>query len=301
MRALVTGGAGFIGSHLVDALLARKDHVVVLDDLSSGKVENLNPEARLVRGDVRERRLLDSLFESVRPAVCFHLAAQADVRESVEHPLFDASVNILGTIEVLEAARKHDAQVVFASTGGAIYGDSPYPATEDAVRRPLAPYGVSKLAGEEYLATYNRLYGGAHVALRLANVYGPRQDPHGEAGVVAIFLGKLLTGERPTIYGGEQTRDFVFVADVVRALLATVGAPSGAFNIATGVATTVIDLWKECREAAGQPSLQAEHAPPRKGELLESVLDPSLADFALGWRSEVELAAGIRLTWDALK
>ena len=203
MRAIVTGGAGFIGSHVVEALLARGDEVVALDDLSNGKRENVPEGVRLVVADLRQP--LDELFAEVRPEVCFHLGAQVDVRVSVERPAHDADVNVIGTISVLEAARRHDTQIVFSSTGGAIYGECDGPADEDAVRRPLAPYGVSKLAGEEYLAAYNRLYGSRHVSLRFGNVYGPRQDPHGEAGVVAIFLGKLAEGESPRIFGDGAT------------------------------------------------------------------------------------------------
>src|SRR6476660_1136466 len=199
VRAIVTGGAGFIGSHVVEALLARGDEVTVVDDLSNGKRENVREGARLVERDVRAG--LADVFEEARPEVCFHLAAQVDVRVSVERPEHDASVNVLGTLEVLEAARAHETQVVFSSTGGAIYGECDGPAPEEAERRPLAPYGVSKLAGEEYLAAYNRLYGTRHVSLRYGNVYGPRQDPHGEAGVVAIFLGSLAEGRAPRMFG----------------------------------------------------------------------------------------------------
>src|ERR671928_564911 len=213
VRAIVTGGAGFIGSHVADALLVRADEVHVLDNLSSGRRENVPEGARLHEADLRSDA--DGVFDEVRPEACFHLAAQADVRVSVEDPAYDADVNVLGTLRVLEAARRHGAKVVFASTGGAIYGECEAPAPEDAERRPLAPYGASKLAGEEYLATYNRLYGTAHVALRYGNVYGPRQDPHGEAGVVAIFMNALREGERPRIFGdGRQTRDYVYAADV---------------------------------------------------------------------------------------
>src|SRR5215471_4845101 len=215
MRALVTGGAGFIGSHVADALLDRGDEVHVLDDLSKGRRENVPTGAELHVADVRDP---DGAFDVVRPEAVFHLAAQADVRTSLERPEHDADVNVLGTVRVLEAARRHGAKVVFASTGGAIYGECDGPAPETTERRPLSPYGVSKLCGEEYRATWNRLYGTAHVSLRLANVYGPRQAPHGEAGVVAIFMGLLHDGGTPQIYGdGSQTRDYVFVGDVVDA------------------------------------------------------------------------------------
>src|SRR5436305_3078335 len=213
MNCVVTGGAGFIGSNLVDALLARGDEVHVLDDLSNGRRENVSGGAELHVADIRDP---DAVFDSARPEVVFHLAAQADVRASVARPDVDADVNVIGTVRILEAARRHDAQIVFSSTGGAIYGECDSPAPETAARRPLAPYGTSKLCGEEYLATWNRLYGTKHVVLRFGNVFGPRQEPHGEAGVVAIFMGLLLDGGTPKIYGdGRQTRDYVYVRDVV--------------------------------------------------------------------------------------
>jgi UDP-glucose 4-epimerase len=301
VRAIVTGGAGFIGSHVVDALVARGDAVLVLDDLSHGRRENVNGGARLVVGDVRDRDTVEGAFAACRPAVCFHLAAQADVRVSVERPDFDCEVNVLGTIRVLEAAREHGAQVVLASTGGAIYGECTEPALEEAPRRPLAPYGASKLAAEEYLATYARLYGAEHTALRYANVYGPRQDPHGEAGVVAIFLGRLARGERPRIYGdGRQTRDYAYVGDVVRATLAAAGKPGGVFNVGTGIETSVNELLAGCLRVTGV-DVEPEHAPPRLGELARSVLDPSLATEALGFRAEVSLDGGLAATWESIR
>ncbi|HEY2940416.1 MAG TPA: NAD-dependent epimerase/dehydratase family protein [Gaiellaceae bacterium] len=295
MRAIVTGGAGFIGSHVVEALLARGDEVLVVDDLSSGKRENLPDGARLDEADIREP--LDSYFDGAE--ACFHLAAQVDVRVSVERPEHDADVNVGGTIRVLEAARRHGTQVVFSSTGGAIYGECDGPAPEDAPRRPLAPYGVSKLAGEEYLAAYNRLYETRHVSLRYGNVYGPRQDPHGEAGVVAIFFGRLAAGEAPRIFGdGRQTRDYVFAGDVARATLAAVGLDGGVFNIGTGVETSVLELYDLCRRVAGA-EIEAEPAPARLGELQRSVLDVSRAESELGWRPEVGLEDGLRRTWES--
>jgi UDP-glucose 4-epimerase len=298
VRAIVTGGAGFIGSHLVEALLGRGDEVTVVDDLSNGKLKNVPDGARFVERDVREG--LVEVFDEARPDVCFHLGAQVDVRVSVERPAHDASVNVLGTLEVLEAARAHDTQVVFSSTGGAIYGECDGPATEEAERRPLAPYGVSKLAGEEYLAAYNRLYGTQHVSLRYGNVYGPRQDPHGEAGVVAIFLGALAEGRPPRIFGdGLQTRDYVYAGDVARATLAAAGQDGGVFNVGTGSETSVVDLYEACRRVAGS-SLEAEPAPARLGELQRSVLDISRAARELGWRPEVPLEEGLRLTWESI-
>ena len=295
MRAVVTGGAGFIGSHIVDALLARGDEVHVVDNLATGKRERVPADAALHERDIREP--LEELFQEVRPEAVFHLAAQADVRVSVERPDFDASVNVVGTIRVLEAARPVGAQLVFSSTGGAIYGERTTPAPEEAPREPLAPYGTSKLCGEEYLATYNRLYATSHVSLRFGNVYGPRQDPHGEAGVVAIFLGLLRGGGTPKIFGdGTQTRDYVFVGDVVRATLAAVGHDGGVFNIGTGAETSVIDLFAACRTVAGK-DVDPEHAAARAGELQRSVLDPGLAADVLGWRAETSLDEGLRATW----
>ena len=296
MRAIVTGGAGFIGSHVADALLARGDEVHVLDNLSSGKREYVPAGALLHEGDVREP--VDALFDEVRPEACFHLAAQSDVRISVERPALDAEVNVLGTIRILETARRHGTQAVFSSTGGAIYGECDGPAPESAACLPLSPYGASKLAGEEYLATWNRLYGARHVSLRLGNVYGPRQDPHGEAGVVAIFLRRLATGPKPRIFGdGRQTRDYVFVGDVGRAALAALGRDGGVFNVGTGRETSVLELFALCRRVAGVET-EPEFAPARLGELQRSVLDPGLAARQLGWRAEVDLEDGLRATWE---
>jgi UDP-glucose 4-epimerase len=298
VRAVVTGGAGFIGSHVVEALLARGDEVHVVDNLASGKREHVPAEATLHERDIREP--LGDLFDELRPETVIHLAAQADVRVSVDRPDYDAEVNVLGTIRVLEASRPHEAQLVFSSTGGAIYGECPAPAREDQAREPLAPYGTSKLCGEEYLATYNRLHGTRHVSLRFGNVYGSRQDPHGEAGVVAIFLGLIAEGGTLKIFGdGRQVRDYVYVGDVARATLAGIGAAAGVYNVGTGVATSVLDLVKACRTVTGHDAA-AEHAPARAGELQRSVLDPSLAGERLGWRPEIPLVDGLRATWESL-
>jgi len=299
VRAIVTGGAGFIGSHVAEALVARGDEVIVVDDLSSGKRANVPEGARLAELDIRDGALGD-LFAEVRPEVCFHLAAQASVTVSVDRPDHDADVNVLGTIRVLEAARGSNTQLVFSSTGGAIYGDCDGPMPEDSPRRPLSPYGVSKLAGEEYLALYNRLYGSRHVAVRYANVYGPRQDPHGEAGVVAIFFGRLRNGEPCRIFGdGRQTRDYVYVGDAVRAALAAVGHAGGVFNVGTGVETSVLELYELCRRTAGSEA-EAERVPARPGEAQRSVVDPSLAAAELGWVPETSLEDGLRATWQSL-
>jgi len=293
MRAIVTGGAGFIGSHVAAALAARGDEVHVLDDLSTGKRENVPAGSELHVGDIRDP---DAAFDAARPELVFHLAAQASVSVSVAKPTLDAKVNVLGTVAVLEAARRHGAQVVFSSTGGAIYGECETPATEGWERRPLSPYGTSKLAGEEYLAAWNRLHGTRHVALRYGNVYGPRQDPHGEAGVVAIFLRSVADGRRPTIFGdGSQERDYVYVDDVARATLAATTLDGGVFNVATGRPTSVLELVGAMRRATGR-QIDPEHVPERLGDLQRSVLDPSLAERELGWRSEASLEERPRAT-----
>jgi len=294
VRPIVTGGAGFIGSHVAEALLARGDEVHVLDNLASGRPENVPAGAELHEADIREP---DAVFDAVKPELVFHLAAQASVSVSVKEPEFDAQVNVLGTVAVLEAARRHGAQVVFSSTGGAIYGECEMPANETWERRPLSPYGTSKLSGEEYLAAWNRLHGTRHVALRYGNVYGPRQDPHGEAGVVAIFLRAVSDGRRPTIFGdGSQERDYVYVGDVARATLAAAKLDGGVINVATGVPTSVVQLVDAMRRATGR-EIDPEHGPERLGDLQRSVLDASLAERELGWRPEVSLEDGLRETW----
>jgi UDP-glucose 4-epimerase len=297
VRAVVTGGAGFIGSHLADALVARGDEVHVVDDLSAGKREQVPEEAAFSHFDVRDS--LEPVFNDMKPEVCFHLAAQIDVRVATERPLDDARINVLGMINVLEAARRHGTQVVFASTGGAIYGESDGPLPETAPLDPISPYGVSKLAAEEYLATYNRLYGANHIALRYSNVYGPRQDAHGEAGVVAIFFRAFKGGWTPVIFGdGEQTRDFVYVDDVVAANLSALGR-SGVYNVGTGVETSVNDLYAACVRVAGV-SVEPEQKPERPGEIQRSVVDPSLAGRELGWEPATPLEVGLAETWRSI-
>jgi UDP-glucose 4-epimerase len=300
VAVLVTGGAGFIGSHVVEALAARGEDVVVLDDLSSGKRENLSEVVEFVEGDIRDPLVVGDLYARVEPTVCYHLAAQIDVRVSVARPEHDAAINVLGTVNVLEAARPHGTRIVFSSTGGAIYGECDGPAPEDAPRLPISPYGTSKLAAEEYLATYNRLYETGHVSLRYGNVYGPRQDPHGEAGVVAIFCNALRAGETPKVFGdGRQTRDYVYVGDVARATLAAAerDGGGGVYNVGTGRETSVIELLELCQRIAGT-SFEPEFAPARPGEIQRAVVDPSRAVDELGWRPEHNLEDGLRETWE---
>jgi len=288
LRAVVTGGAGFIGSNLVDALVARGDEVTVVDNFASGKRENLNPGATLLEHDIRE------LF-SVEADVVFHLAAQADVQTSMKRPGYDAAVNVVGTANVLQAAA--GAQVVFASSGGAGYGECPEPATEESPFLPLSPYGIAKKCGEEYVAGWNRIHGTSHVSLRFGNVYGERQDSGLEGGVVAIFLERMARGEETVIFGdGEQRRDFVYVGDVVDAMLASVGGSGGPFNIGTGDATSVNELHAACRAAAGVRAGPRYEA-ARLGDVIRSVLDPSRAERELGWRARVSLDDGIARTW----
>jgi len=298
VRAVVTGGAGFVGSHVAEALLARGDEVHVLDNLSTGSREKVPDGAELHVGDIRSDAA--SVFEETRPEVCFHLAAQADVNTSVAQPDFDADVNVLGTLRVLEAARGAGAKVVFTSTGGAIYGECDGPAPEEQERRPISPYGISKLAGEEYLLGWNRLHGTNHVALRLANVYGPRQEASLEGGVIAIFLDRMASGEAVRIFGdGEQSRDFVYVLDVVSAALAAVEHGGGIINVGTGVGTSVNELFEACRRVTGYER-EPEYAAARAGEVLHSVIDPARARAELGWSAQRTLDEGLRETWASL-
>ena len=298
--ALVTGGAGFIGSHVVDALLADGWGVVVVDDLSSGDSSRVAAEAKLEVTDITDRAALDRVIDLARPEAIFHLAAQSSVTVSVKDPARDCAVNVAGTLNVLEAAVRHRAPVAFTSTGGALYGnEAPLPTPEDRIPAPLAPYGASKLAGEAYIGTWSRANDLAHAVCRLGNVYGPRQSPHGEAGVVAILSLKLWRGEQPTLFGrGSPTRDYVHVDDVVAALIMACGH-AGTFNISTGVETDVASLYAELQKAAGT-SIEPLMAPLRTGELERSCMDPSRAREAFGWEARTALADGLSSTYAAL-
>ncbi len=306
MRVLLTGGAGFIGSHVAERLLERGHEVAVVDDLSSGRRENVPEGAAFYECDVRSG--CGEVFREFRPETLCHQAAQMDVRRSVREPDFDAGINVIGTVRLLQGCVEHGVgRVVFASSGGAIYGEQEeFPATEDHLQYPISPYGVSKLAGERYLHFYGVQYGISYAALRYANVYGPRQDPHGEAGVVAIFSSNLAANRTSKINGsGYQTRDYVYVADVARANVLALenagpdglpgGLPSGAYNIGTAVETSVNDLYGRMRRLS-EKGLPPEHAPGKPGEQLRSCIDPSRAAEVLGWRPGVDLDTGLKET-----
>jgi UDP-glucose 4-epimerase len=308
MKTLVTGGAGFIGSNLVDALVARGDEVAVIDDLSTGRRPNLDQAisngAELIELDVRDRDAVAAAVERTGPEVVFHLAAQIDVRKSVADPANDSRTNVEGTINVLSAAQAHGVRrVINTSTGGAIYGEGQIiPAPEDHPVAPESPYGLSKFCAENYCALFTRLHGLSTISLRYGNVYGPRQDPLGEAGVIAIFCGKLLEGGRPTIFGdGSQTRDYVYVGDVVDANLraAEIDA-TGSYNVGRGVQTSVLDI-VNALAAHSSNGFEADHAPARSGEVQHIALDPSRTREELGWEAKVNLEQGLAKTLESLR
>jgi UDP-glucose 4-epimerase len=296
MRVLVTGGAGFIGSHLVDALVARGDEVAVVDDMSAGRPGRVSAQASVHKLTVTEAAALAAVTAEFRPDVICHLAARIDVRASVADPVDDAQINVIGTVNVLEAARSVGARVLFGSTGAVIYGrDAPIPSLEDVLPLPESPYGVAKNCAEQYVELYNRLHGARHAVLRFANVYGPRQDPIGQVGVVAIFCAQALAAQRPVIYGdGQQTRDFVYVADAVNAYLAAVdrGRP-GIWNIGTGVEVSVLELARIIGTVTGRP-VDPVFAPARPGELRRGALASERARRDLGWTPTISLAEGVR-------
>lgn len=311
MKTLVTGGAGFIGSHLADALAARGDEVVVLDNLSSGKLENLASAtadgARLIEGDIRDAGFVTRTLETELPGTIFHLAAQSEVRKSIEEPTFDATVNVIGSLNLIEASQKIGLdRFVFASTGGAVYGEGEridLPAVETTVPEPMCQYGLSKFVVEEYLELYRRLYMFNSVALRLANVYGPRQNPKGEAGAVAIFAGQLRNGETPTVFGdGTQTRDFVYVGDVIDAILtASRTDVEGPINVGSGIEVPLLELISTIG-GLGENSNTFEPSfdTPRTGDVQRNSIDPSRAAADLGWSPTTSLEDGLKKTIESI-
>jgi UDP-glucose 4-epimerase len=309
MRTLVTGGAGFIGSNLVDALLERGDDVTVVDNITTGRRENLagalERGAELVEADIRDAQAMVDLVARLKPEVIFHMAAQIDVRHSVADPARDAGINVLGTINMLSAAQQAGVRrFVNTSSGGAAYGEGQIiPAPEDHPIAPEAPYGLSKVCAEQYCEIFTRMHGLSTVSLRYGNVYGPRQDPLGEAGVIAIYCGKLLDGGEPVVFGdGLQTRDYVYVADVVASNLAAASSDaSGPFNIGTGRETTVLELAEALDGLAGDRSFKPRHEPERPGEVRRIALDASRARQELGWDARVDLSEGLRQTLESLR
>jgi UDP-glucose 4-epimerase len=299
LRAVVTGGAGFIGSHAVDDLLGRGYEVTVIDDLSTGTPDNVSPQAQLAEVDIVDAAEVARVIAEAAPSFVLHLAAQSSVTASVTDPRRDLASNVVGTLNVCEAAREAGAPVVFASTGGALYGDrAAIPTPEGTPAEPLAPYGASKLAGEAYVGTWGRLHGLPNAILRLGNVYGPRQRSDGEAGVVAIFSGLLLRGEAPRVYGdGLQTRDYIHVSDVVRAFVTVAEArATGTFNVGWGSERSVLELLDALQQAAGT-TIEPRFEPLRPGELHRSALDSTALADAVGWRPAIEFDRGIAETF----
>ncbi|HEX7561056.1 MAG TPA: NAD-dependent epimerase/dehydratase family protein [Candidatus Humimicrobiaceae bacterium] len=304
MKILITGGAGFIGSNIADRLIELGHSVAIVDNLATGKKENINSKADFYEYDIREKDLI-SVFKMVMPEIVIHNAAQLSVRLSVEDPLYDSSVNVLGGLNVFNCSRKCGAvKVIFASSGGTVYGEQEkFPADESHSTNPISPYGVAKLASEKYLNYFNNAYGLKYIALRYANIYGPRQDPLGEAGVVAIFARRLLTGQTPVINGdGNQTRDYVFVGDVVEANIKTIESDFvGCVNIGTETETTVNELFNILESFSGTKDLHELHGPAKPGEQYRSVLSNSLAKKVLGWQPSVSITKGLEMTYKWFK
>jgi UDP-glucose 4-epimerase len=299
MKILIAGAAGFIGSYVADAFIRKGHKVLIVDDLSTGREENIPKEASFIKGSIREQAFLEEVFSDFKPDMVDHHAAQINVRQSVEDPVFDAEINIIGTLNLLELSVKHKIKrFIFASTGGAIYGEPQnLPADESTPPMPISPYGVAKYTVEKYLGYYRAIYGLEYVALRYANVYGPRQNPHGEAGVIAIFCNRIIAGNPCLIFGdGNQTRDYVFAEDVAEANILSVNAPVGSYNIGTEIETPVNDLVTMLRKASGR-EFKVEYVPSQYGEVQRISLNITLANRALGWYPKVNLEDGISRTW----
>lgn len=304
MKVLITGGAGFIGSNVADALLEKKHRVVIVDDLSNGKKENIPEEARFYRCDIRSKKLY-SIFKAEKPEVVIHNAAQLSVRVSVENPLMDADINVIGGLNVIQACHIYNVnKIIFASSGGTVYGEQKYfPADEEHPTRPISPYGVAKLTTENYLYYFYKTYGLKYISLRYGNIYGPRQDPYGEAGVVAIFSSKIIRGENPIINGdGLQTRDYVYVGDVVDVNIRAMESDfTGSLNVGTGKETTVVELFKILREVSGKSDVEEVHGPAKEGEQRRSQLSYGLAKKILGWQPKITLHEGLKATYNWFK
>ncbi|MFA5014461.1 MAG: NAD-dependent epimerase/dehydratase family protein [Actinomycetota bacterium] len=304
MKVLITGGAGFIGSNVADGLLEKKHEVVIVDDLSNGKKENIPEEAKFYRCDIRSKKLY-SIFKTEKPEIVIHNAAQLSVRVSVENPLMDADINVIGGLNVIQACHTYNVKkIIFASSGGTVYGEQKYfPADEEHPTRPISPYGVAKLTTENYLYYFYKTYGLNYISLRYGNIYGPRQDPYGEAGVVAIFSSKILKGENPIINGdGLQTRDYVYVGDVVDVNIRAMESDfTGSMNVGTEKETTVMELFKILREVSGESDVEEVHGPSREGEQRRSQLSYGLAKKILGWQPGMSLDEGLKITYNWFK
>ena len=304
MKALITGGAGFIGSNVADGLLEKNYDVVIVDDLSNGKKENIPGKAKFYKCDIRDKKIYD-IFQSEKPDIVIHNAAQLSVRVSVENPLMDADINIMGGLNVINACNETKIKkIIFASSGGTVYGEQEYfPADENHPKNPISPYGVAKLATENYLYYFYKTSGLEYISLRYANIYGPRQDPYGEAGVVAIFSRRILEGKNPIINGdGLQTRDYVYVGDAVDANIKAIESNFvGPVNIGTGKETSVIELFKLLKQISGRDDIKEVHGPAKEGEQRRSQLSYRLAREVLGWHPEVSIEEGLRLTYEWFK
>jgi UDP-glucose 4-epimerase len=300
MKVLLTGGAGFIGSWVGQALIDNGNEIFIIDDLSTGKIQNIPKDANFVKADIKDRDRLEKIFKDFKPEVVNHHAAQMNVRNSVEDPIFDAQVNILGTINLLELSIQHEIKkFMFASTGGAIYGEPEViPCIEDTLPAPVSPYGISKYAVEQYLNYYKAVHGLSHVVLRYSNVYGPRQNPHGEAGVVAIFCDRIKNGNPCNIFGdGKQTRDYIYVEDVARANILSINAKDVILNIGTAIETSVNDIVSKLKRVTNR-DVQVVYSPRRSGEVDRIALEIKRAANVLGWSPDVNLEDGLLKTWE---